>query len=170
MPESTIKRDNYIRHLTLHSGLVQSHSHFLLHLMHNWPQWPHSWTAAFKHVALFGALIPGKGQKIYWLHCYFEWYWNASWLIVRFIFLFKKTEITDAFSEKTKKKWCLIEKDLSVVNEKFASINQKHYQDLSSVASSKWNFSARFPSQTSFCGENIDCFLRTFQAMFTRDV
>ena len=69
VPESTItEKENYTRHLTLHSGLVQSHSHFLLHLRHNWPQWAHSWTAAFIHVALFGALIPGKGQKIHWLH------------------------------------------------------------------------------------------------------
>ena len=94
--------------------------------------------------------------------CYFEWYWNSSRLIVRFIFLLIKTENTDAFSEKKKKKCCIIKKDLSVVHEKFASINQKHYQDLGSVASSKWNFSAPFPSQTSFRGENIDCFLRIF--------
>ena len=62
--------------------------------------------------------------------CYFEWYWNSSRLIVRFIFLLIKTENADAFSEKTKKKCCIIKKDLSVVREKFASINQKHYQDL----------------------------------------
>ena len=87
---------------------------------------------------------------------------KLSRLIVRFIFLLIKTENTDTFSEKKKKKCCIIKKDLSVVHEKFASINQKHYQDLGSVASSKWNFSAPFPSQTSFRGENIDCFLRIF--------
>ena len=47
-----------------------------------------------------------------------------------FYFPLDKTENTDAFSEKTKKKCCIIKKDLSVVHEKLASINQKHYQDL----------------------------------------
>ena len=42
--------------------------------------------------------------------CYFEWYWNSSRLIVRFIFLLIKTENTDAFSEKTKKKCYIIKK------------------------------------------------------------
>ena len=51
---------------------------------------------------------------------------KLSRLIVRFIFLLIKTENTDAFSEKKKKKCCIIKKDLSVVHEKFASISQKH--------------------------------------------
>ena len=51
---------------------------------------------------------------------------KLSRLIVRFIFLLIKTENTDASSEKKKKKCCIIKKDLSVVHEKFASINQKH--------------------------------------------
>ena len=96
MPESTIKRDNYIRHLTLHSGTVQSQSHFLLHLIHNWPQWPHSWTVAFTHVALFRPLIPGKGQK------YIDY--MLFWMILKF----KLVNSSLYFPlDKNRNYWCL---------------------------------------------------------------